>query len=438
MRTPGIGLRVRPMATERLTAARVRTAQVRDNKRLEIRDDVVKGLEFRITERGQKSWYFQYTRKSDRRRRRVMLGTYPALELAPARKRAIELRAAVENGADPAAERKARQSAMTFRELAEERLEVDTSITDATKQQYKQALLADVFNAIGHVPASEVTADMVARVLDDVEGRGAAVHADRVRSAIGSTFKWAIKRRRAEVSMDPTAGLGKRGPTVPRTRVLSDLELATFWHAIGAESSPLTPSMQLIVKLAVLTGQRRSEVCGARTSELDLEGAAPSWTIPGDRRQAGKIIRGRMKNRQPQVVPLSRQAIELWRQAVELAEGHVCVFPSRPVQSPRMGPTQFPHIRPDSVSQAMRRLRAIAGIEDIRLHDMRRCIATWCGDQGIRPDVIDRILSHRPRDVTGRHYNFAGMAPLLREALQAWDDHVAGIVGLAAPADISG
>jgi integrase len=72
----------------------------------------------------------------------------------------------------------------------------------------------------------------------------------------------------------------------------------------------------------------------------------------------------------------------------------------------------------------MRRLTATIGLDDAHLHDMRRCIATWCGNKGVRPDVIDLILSHKPRDVTRRHYNFAGMDCPVREAMQAWADHV--------------
>lgn len=417
------------MPIEKLTTRRIETAHAPQNRRLEIRDATIRGLELRVTAKGVKSWYFHYTRRADGKRRRVLLGTYPAMNLKDARRKAIELRGEVERRKDPAADKRAQTTAMTFRELAELRLLSDNSISVATKEQYEQAFNADVFKAIGHFPAREVTADMVARILDDVENRGAAVHADRVRSAIGSTFKWAVKRRRAGVLTDPTVGLGKRAPTTARTRVLDDTELEHFWRGISARGTPLTASMQLIVKLAILTGQRRAEVCGAKISELKLAGPIPIWIIPGDTKQAGEVIRGRMKNHHDQVVPLSQQSLQLWREAIELAGCHEYMFPSRAAQTNSARPSRYPHIRPDSVSQATRRLRATVGVEDVRLHDMRRCVATWCGNHGIRPDVIDQILSHKPRDVTRRHYNFAGMDELVRQALQAWASHVWKITG---------
>jgi integrase len=88
-----------------------------------------------------------------------------------------------------------------------------------------------------------------------------------------------------------------------------------------------------------------------------------------------------------------------------------------------------PHIHGESVSKAVRRLRAVFDIEDVTLHDMRRSIATWLGEQGTLPDVIDRVLNHTPRDVTGRHYNHAPMLPMVRHAMQAWADHIEEIIG---------
>ena len=85
--------------------------------------------------------------------------------------------------------------------------------------------------------------------------------------------------------------------------------------------------MQTIIRLAMLTGQRRSEVAGARVAELTLDGAAPMWTIPGDTRRTGKVIRGRTKNRRTQVLPLSTQAVALFKHAITRAGKSELVFP---------------------------------------------------------------------------------------------------------------
>jgi integrase len=162
-------------------------------------------------------------------------------------------------------------------------------------------------------------------------------------------------------------------------------------------------------------------------AELALDGDMPMWTIPGDTRRTGKVIRGRTKNRRTQVLPLSTQAAALFKEAITRAGKSELVFPPGRIPGEETKETRVPHVNGESVSRALRRIRDQFGIQDVTIHDMRRCIATWLGESGTRPDVIDRILNHVPRDVTRRHYNFAGMDSLVREAMQRWADHVTKI-----------
>ncbi len=233
-------------------------------------------------------------------------------------------------------------------------------------------------------------------------------------------FKYGLQRR--IVQQNPCAGLAKRSDEIPRERVLTREEMYRFWHAIEAAS--MSPAMRLIVRLAVLTGQRRGEVAGARKDELyDLDGDEPRWVIPGHRRFRGRVIAGRTKNRQKQVVPLSRTAVELFQQALELAGDGEFVFPS-PVGNSMMG-----HVRPDAVSKSIRRLRKQCGIEDVTIHDMRRVVATTLADEfDVSDRVIERILNHVDGSVTGRHYNHAKLLRQVRNALELWSDWIMEVV----------
>jgi integrase len=395
-----------------------------DAERLEIRDAKVEGLELRVSRHGTKSWLLRYRRKSDGRKRVLTLGRFPELSLKDARQSALEEKAKIGRGADPAGDLSLINEAMTFAELAAKRLAEDVAIGEGSRRNYRQSFKADVHAAIGNVAACQVTPDMVARILDRIERRGSLVHADRTKAAIGSTYKWAIKRRLGGVNFDPTAGLGKRASATARTRLLSDAELATFWRAIHSDDAPLTPRMRLICQLAVLTGQRRTEVAAAEVAEVDIDGPAPKWIIPGDSKRNGVLMRGRTKNKKQQNVPLSHQAVLRFRQSIELADGNKFVFPAETAHLSSGANPRTPHIHGESVSKALRRLRSQYGIDDITLHDLRRSISTWLGDNGTRPDVIDLILNHQPRDVTRRHYNLSTMQDLVRAALQVWADHV--------------
>ena len=131
-----------------------------------------------------------------------------------------------------------------------------------------------------------------------------------------------------------------------------------------------------------------------------------------------------MKRGRDQHVFLSRQAKALFAEALELAGPGELVFPG-----PRGEPT-----RQTSVSHAWARARKLAGVKGLRLHDMRKTIATWLGDRGERSDVLDRVLHHtighhsnQRSSVTESHYNFAIMADPLRDAWQRWADHVTSV-----------
>jgi len=108
------------------------------------------------------------------------------------------------------------------------------------------------------------------------------------------------------------------------------------------------------------------------------------------------------KNGKEQRVPLSKQAVALLRAA------------SLPFKTKR-----------STVSHTMTALKLGATV-----HDLRRTVVTWMGEQAIRPDVIDLVLNHAPQaqDVTRRHYNFATLELLVRQALQSWADHVEALV----------
>lgn len=409
------------MTARDLTQRFVETVRASDD-RTEIRDAKVRGLEIRVSCHGTKTWLLRYRRKSDGRKRSITLGRFPEVSLQEARLSAIEQKAIIGRGADPAGSAAESRTAMTFRELAEHRLQVDPNIGDGTRRAYKQSLNGNVFSEIGDVTASRVTADEIARILDKIECRGALVQADRTRAAIGSTFKWAVKRRVGGVLTDPTIGLGKRAPSTRRTRVLSIEELCRFLAVLQDPDAPLSESMKLIFEIALLTGQRRSEVAGAKLVEVKLTGELPVWTIPGDSKRNGIYVRGRTKNRQEQLLPLSMQSLARFKKAAALAHEGDHFFPGE--QSRDGSKRRLPHIHGESVTRAMRRLREKYAFQDITIHDLRRTMATWLGDHGTRPDVIDHILNHQPRDVTRRHYNHAKMDTLVRAAMQDWADHL--------------
>jgi integrase len=394
----------------------------------EYRIEGERGLVLIVTPEGVASYYFRYTigRGRSRKFHSKKLGRRDEMKLADARQRAEELRLMVGGGADPASEDKARRNAVTFAELFAERLERDDSKARRTLDDYKRALDADVFSEIGDLPAGEITGEQIAKVLENIEGRSKHA-AHKARSAIGSTYRWAVKRRR--VKSNPTLGLGFTVQSKPRNRVLSSVELGSLWQAIE-NGAGLSEAMRLILKLALLTGQRESEVAGARTAELQLSTGNPKWRIPSERMKR--------KNRE-QIVPLSLQAAALFKKAVELSGGSDYVFPADKSRARNGVETRTPHIHGESVSRAMARLRERAGLEDARVHDLRKTVTTWLREEKmISSDICDLILHHARKGVTASHYDFSTLEGPVRGALQMWADHVERVArgaGVGEPSD---
>ena len=120
---------------------------------------------------------------------------------------------------------------------------------------------------------------------------------------------------------------------------------------------------KIALRLALVTGQRIGEVCGALKSEIDLDKA--EWLIPARR----------VKNRRDHSVPLSPMAVKLFRQASELSGESPFLFPSRPRS--RLVLRQQ-HLASHGVAHAMQGALKELGLETIPAtpHDLRRTVAS--------------------------------------------------------------
>src|SRR5262249_57874152 len=113
------------------------------------------------------------------------------------------------------------------------------------------------------------------------------VPADRALKAVPKLFNWAIERD--SIAVSPCAGVKPPTPEQARDRVLNDNELGNVWRAADQLGGPFG----VLVKLLMLTGQRRDEVARMTWREVDL--ASRLWTLPKER----------SKNGQPHDIPLS-------------------------------------------------------------------------------------------------------------------------------------
>ena len=379
--------------------------------RAEFRIKGARNLVLRVTSSGVKTWTFLYASPSSGKRCKVALGAYPAKKLSEAKDEALALAVAVRAGKDPLLDRRAQEGAETFRVLADRyiaehaRVNARAGKRSRSTDEAERLLKASILPALQHHRAEAVTRRHVMEVVETVAARGSFVMADHVLGLIRAIYNWANSTGWLEVN--PTLGLKKRNASKPRERVLSDTEVRSLWQALD-DAPKLSAEIRDALKLELLLGVRISEALGAPRSEIDTDRRV--WTIPALR----------TKSRREHRLPIPEFAAQILIKAIERAGDSPWLFPS---------PIDGQATRPKSASRAVLRLRDDAGLRDVGTHDLRRTLATGLGDIGVRDEVIERILNHAPRTVTGKHYNHAKHFEPMRRALEAWSERVSAIVG---------
>lgn len=374
-----------------------------------------RGLSLVIKPTGTVSWLVRYQigKGAKRVRRATALGRYGAggLTLADAREAAEVYWREAAKGTDKVEADKA--EALTLRALFELRQSDDKETEASTMAGYAARLERYVFHTLGKRPAASVTPEQIAAVLRTVEKRSPAV-AHQVRAALGGTYRWAQSRQ--HIVANPVAVLGFHHATKPRKRNITEVELKKLWTAIGKAQSEyrIFDGMAGLLRLAILTGQRNSEVAGMMNSEVDLD--AGEWDIPAQRMK---------RKSDDQFVALSRQAAAIVQDQVATGSDGKYVFPGS--GRGRKGDVwRSDSVAQQSVSRAFSKVAKLAGLKDLRLHDMRKVLVTWLAENDhAEPHILDAILHHGGKGVTASHYNHARHKGKVRAALQTWADHVA-------------
>jgi integrase len=128
-----------------------------------------------------------------------------------------------------------------------------------------------------------------------------------MRKAVSGLFNWAAEVGRDYVTASPCVNLPKLDPEHPRTRVLSEDEIRTFWHGLDRNDLPWDRKTLLALKFELVTMLRSRELLGARRSELfDLDGEHPHFDVPLKRVKKRRVIQQ----------PLSDLAVEIIKEAL--------------------------------------------------------------------------------------------------------------------------
>jgi integrase len=378
----------------RLTKSFVDKLQPRE-RRYDVQCDTLRGFVIRVNADGTRTAAFRYWRNGQRRR--VSLGQLgPGFTFDQARRKAISIRGRVQDGADPARERDADRAALTFAAVAERYMtELARPYRKAsTVRGYESLLRVHLLPALGRMKIGEIERADVQRLHQRI-GETAPGAANRALALVSVIMTNAERWGYRDTRSNPCHRMPKF-PERKMERFLSAEERARL-DAVLAEGEACKPGQKRYIapatiaalRLLLMTGARLGEITGLQWSMVDLERTC--LRLP-DSKNGAKVI------------PLSPPAVEMLRAMdAKRHPGEAWVCPCKR----RGGPLQ-------NLEGSWQQIRKRAGLDDVRLHDLRHSAASDAIAAGVPLALIGAMLGHKRPETTARYAHLAD-APL-REA----------------------
>jgi integrase len=314
----------------------------------------------------------------------LSIGPHGQFTVETARRKCQELLGRVAAGIDPAPPKVEGDS---FAAIAQRFLDRQRARLKPRSYEEVERYLRKHASPLHSFALPAITRRDVAEALSAVQYRSGTVARNRFRSTLSALFRWAIEE--GLIDNSPVVGTREEDEGGSRERVLTEEEIRQLWLATEGDD------FGTIVRLLLLTGQRRNEIGLLQWDEINLADA--TITLSPDR----------TKNGREHALPLSRQAHAMLSALHEIPRNG-SVFASQ------------------SWANSKVRLGAKLKIADWRLHDLRRTAATQMAELGTFPHVIEAVLNHQSGHKAGIAgvYNRSKLLGPMREALQLWADRI--------------
>ena len=365
----------------------------------EVTDGGCRGLYLSVSPRSEKVWGLRIVVNG--KRRRHILGAYPKVSLAEARRRALEYRAAIRDGESPnSVEARLAAMRMTVSQAHAEYLRVIApSLRERTIYTKKQIFQAHIDPTLGGRMLRTIRRADIVGLVSAVAAKGFGVQATRAFTEMMAFLRWCEESEYVDgIPAIRKKEMRKHGAAKesPRQRVLSDDEITELWK----EVADLGPGTRDFVRLLLLTGQRRDEIRLMTWEEIDMKRAL--WIIPNTR----------YKTHIDHAVPLSSPVMDILRSRWSKdARGYVLTG--------RKDGTPF-----NGQASSLRRLQVSMGdYPPFTLHDLRRTVRTGLAKLGIDAETAARLIGHLPQGMQ-RVYDMHDRLPEKRKALQVWAQHL--------------
>lgn len=356
---------------------RIVDAAVKQDKDSYLWDDELTGFGVKITPAGKKVFLIQYRVGGAKgRTRRVTLGHLGPVTCDEARTRAKELLGMVKTGKDPAEERDRRKAEKTFGETITsfEKSHVDLKTKDRTAEEYKRALKLHVPDKLRRRPIGDIGRADMEQLHQDLSET--PTMANKVIAILSKLFSWAEKTGVRPTGENPCRYV-ERYDEVKRERFLSPDELANLGKALAADERPYVVAA---IRLLLFTGARVSEILTAEWSWVDL--AKGTIRLP-DSKTGRKTLH------------LSAPALEVLNGLAKVKDNPFVI----------VGEVEKAHLV--NIQKPWRAIRKAAGLDDVRLHDLRHTFASVGVEGGASLVMVGALLGHTQPQTTKRYAHLA-------------------------------
>ncbi|MBL8358392.1 MAG: integrase arm-type DNA-binding domain-containing protein [Delftia acidovorans] len=381
------------------------------------------GLYLHVKESG-KYWRMAY--RFAGKQKTLALGVYPAVGLAQARRRRDEAREQLASSIDPSLAKQVQKLALahaqesTFEAVAREFHGIKCGAwSDTYAEKWLRNMSKDLFPHVGRMLLPEITPPLLLSVLRKVEKRGARETAHTLRQTAGQVFRYGIQTGRCE--RNPVSDLqGALEPIVVKhmAAVLEPSKAGELLRSIDEYRGQ--PTTKAALQLSALLFQRPGNIRSMEWDWIDAEQAM--LTIPS---MSMKRTRTQKLNGRPHLVPLARQALEVFEEIRPLTGHGKYVFPSL-ISSERP-------MSENTVNTALRRL-GYSG-EEMTAHGFRAMARTLLAERlpGIASDVVEAQLAHGKAGPLGAAYDRAEYMEQRRSLMQTWASYLEQLREQTAP-----
>jgi len=350
-----------------------------DTDRIEYQDTDDHYLRLVISAQGRYTW--RYTRKTATRGViKYTIGTYPDTTPDMARRESLRLGAEFDAGRDPVGAKKERRAVKAWSELFDWYMENHAKPHKRT-WPYDEQMEERYLKPWRSKPVTTITADVVTKWHKRLGAEHGEHQADRCLAMVKTVFSETMKAG-IFTGTNPAAMVRKfhgSAASYGRTRNLDGSEVGRLLKTLHEYHDQDTTDLFMVL---LFTGARKSNVMAMRWPDMKRDPLKPSWTVPGTE----------SKNKEPMVISIVEPVISILNRRWEDRRSDEWVFPAKQSGS------KTPHVA--EVKRAWKSICETAGLQDVRIHDLRRTLGSWQASLGASLQVIGRSLGHKSMQST--------------------------------------